>query len=261
MACSVLDFLDVTELAGDPISAEQLDRMVHRYDWAAGFCREKDVAEVACGTGPGLGLLALVARSLEAGDFSAPMLDRVRVHYGDRVPLQRFDASKMPYADVSKDVLIIFEAIYYLSSTEDFVEECRRVLRPRGHLLIVTANKDLSDFNPSPHSYTYYGVMELESVLRSKGFSAEYFGYISVSEISLKQRILRPVKQMAVKLGLMPKTMVGKKLLKKLMFGDLVKMPAEITEQHLQSYVPPKKLEIARNTTHKVIYCAATKQD
>ena len=104
-------------------------------------------------------------------------------------------------------------------------------------------------------------MVELESVLRSKGFSADCFGYSSVSEISLRQRILRPVKQMAVKFGLMPKTMAGKKLLKKLVFGGLVKMPAEITEQHRQSYVPPEKLEIATNTTHKVIYCAATKQD
>ena len=101
--------------------------------------------------------------------------------------------------------------------------------------------------------------MELESALRAKGLIAEYFGYISVSNISLRQRVLRPVKQIAVKLGLMPKTMDGKKLLKRLVFGDLVEMPAEITEQHFLSYVPPDKLETARNRTHKVIYCVAKK--
>ena len=117
------------------------------------------------------------------------------------------------------------------------------------------------DFNPSPHSHDYYGVMELESVLNAKGFSSEYYGYMAVSETSSKQRILRPVKQMAVRFGLMPKTMAGKKLLKKLMFGGLVEMPAEVAEQHLQSYVTPEKIQIAKNTTHKVIYCAAKKQD
>ena len=178
-------------------------------------------------------------------------------HYGDRINIECFDALKMPWGDATKDIVIIFEAIYYLPSFPDFLNECLRVLRPGGSVLIATANKDLSDFSPSSHSRTYYGVVELELVLRSKGFSTEYFGFISISHISIRQRILRPVKQMAVKLGLMPKTMTGKKLLKKLVFGELVEMPVEITEQHLQSYVPPEKLEIARNTTHKVIYCVA----
>ena len=64
----------------------------------------------------------------------------------------------------------------------------------------------------------------------------------------------------AVQLGLMPKTMAGKKYLKKLVFGNLVEMPAEITEQHVGSFVPPENLDIKKNTTHKVVYCAATKQ-
>jgi SAM-dependent methyltransferase len=166
----------------------------------------------------------------------------------------------MPWADASKDVVIIFEAIYYLESFAEFLDECLRVLRPDGMLLIATANKDLADFNPSPHSHDYYGVVELEAVLGAKGFSSEYFGYIAVVETSLRQRILRPVKQLAVKAGLMPKTMAGKKLLKKLVFGGLVEMPAEITEQHLRSYVPPEEIEIIENATHKVIYCAAKRR-
>ena len=40
---------------------------------------------------------------------------------------------------------------------------------------------------------------------------------------------------------------------------DEVGSRAEISEEHLQSYKPPVKLEIATNTTHKVIYCAATR--
>lgn len=57
------DFLDVTELRGSAISAEQLDRLINRYTWAATYCQGKDVIEVACGAGPGLGLLADVPRS------------------------------------------------------------------------------------------------------------------------------------------------------------------------------------------------------
>ena len=251
----------MSELSGTEVPQEQVDRISNRYGWAAGYCRGKDVVEVACGTGQGLAYLNRHARSVEAGDISQPIVDLANAHYGDRINIGCFDARRTPWGDTSKDVIVIFEAVYYLESFPEFLDECLRLLRPGGMVLVATANKDLSDFNPSPYSHTYYGVVELESVLRSNGFSAEYFGYLSVSEISLRQRILRPAKQMAVKLGLMPKTMAGKKLLKKLVYGDLVEMPAEITEEHLQSYVPPEILRIAKNTTHKVIYCAATKQD
>jgi len=251
------DFLSVSELSGADVTQEQVDRMGHRYAWAREYCTDNDVVEVACGTGHGLGFLEFKARSVEGGDVSPAMVDRGIAHYGDRIDIGCFDAREMPWADASKDVVIILEAIYYLPSFPEFVEECLRVLRPGGKLLIATANKDLSDFNPSPYSHTYYGVVELDSELGKKGFSAEYFGYMSVSGVSARQRLLRPIKQFAVKLGLMPKTMAGKKLLKKLVFGKLVEMPAEFTEQHVQSYVPPEKLEIVRNSTHKVIYCAA----
>ena len=192
-------------------------------------------------------------------DAQQAIVDLANAHYGDRVKIGCFDALQMPWDDASKDVVIIYEAIYYLPSFPDFLDECLRVLRPRGNLLIATANKDLSDFNPSPHSHSYYGVVELESVLNSKGFESAFYGYMTAVGTSVRQKRLRPIKQLAVNLGLMPKTMAGKKLLKKLVFGGLVKMPAEISEQHLQSYQPPEKLEIAKNTTHKVIYCAATR--
>ncbi len=249
--------MSVTELSGTDVTQEQVDRISHRYRWAAEYCRDKDVVEVACGTGQGLGYLASKARSVAAGDISQPIVDRARAHYADRYDIGCFDALNMPWENSTRDVVIIFEAIYYLPDFPRFLDECCRVLRPGGVLLIATANKDLSDFNPSPHSQTYYGVVELNSVLGSRGFSASYFGYISVLDVSIRQRVLRPIKQLAVKLGLMPKTMAGKKLLKKLVFGGLVAMPAEITEEHVHSYVPPEKLLVEKDSKHKVIYCAA----
>lgn len=252
------DFLDVTELAGTPISGEQLKRLAHRYVWASHYCREQRVAEIACGTGPGLGLLHRVAASLEAGDCSEPMLDRVRRHYGNRIPIERFDAARMPYADSSKDVLIIFEAIYYLADVDRFITECKRVLAPGGRVLVATANKDLSDFNPSPHSRSYLGVKELAAAFAAHGFSVRCFGYLPVDSVSMRQRLLRPVKRLAVSLHLMPRTMRGKQLLKTIVFGRPVTMPAEI-DAGTVAYAPPAELALERpDCRHKVIYCVAT---
>lgn len=251
------EFSTVTELAGDDVSREQVERICHRYYWAGRQSAGQDVVEVACGSGQGLGYLAAIAKSLEAGDYDPKILAIAQAHYSDRIALQQFDAQNMPYADNSKDVIIIFEALYYIPAAAKFVAECRRVLRPGGRVLIATANKDLYDFNPSPFTFEYHGIVELEQLFAVQGFAAECFGYMPVGEVSLRQRILRPVKKLAVTLGLMPKTTQGKKLLKKLVFGGLVKMPAEITAG-MYPYEEPRRLPAATpDRDHKVIYCAA----
>lgn len=253
------DYLSVTELAGDDVTSEQVERICHRYYWAGKYCIDKDVLEVACGTGQGIGYLAGLARSVKAGDYTAEMLDIARNHYKDRFDFLQFDAQEMPFEDQCFDVVIIFEASYYLPDAERFVAECARVLRPNGVVLLATANKDLFDFNPSPYSHVYHGTEELQQLFAKEGFSTECFGYMPVEALSLKQKILRPVKKFAVEMGLIPKTMAGKKLLKKLVFGGLISMPAEIRPE-MYDYKEPEKLDCALpDTRHKVIYCAARK--
>ncbi len=98
------NFTDVTELSGDEVSTEQVERIAHRYIWAADYCRNKDVAEVACGTGQGLGILDDVSKTLKAGDFSQEILNLARKHYCDRVKLERFDAQNMPYEEGEEEL-------------------------------------------------------------------------------------------------------------------------------------------------------------
>lgn len=255
------DFLEVTELAGDDVSQEQVDRICHRYYWAGSYCAGKDVLEAACGTGQGLGYLAGCARSVKAGDYSEKIAQIAQSTYADRLDICCFDAQEMPFEDSSLDVVILFEAIYYLPSAEKFVEECRRVLRPGGQVLVATANKDLYDFNPSPHSYNYYGTIELAELFGSRGFSVECFAAWPLEKVSVRQRILRPVKKLAVTLNLVPKSMAGKKLLKRLVFGGLVPMPSEVCEG-MSCYEPPVSVPSDMpDRTHKVLYCAATLRD
>jgi len=249
----------VTELAGDMVTQEQINRMCHRYYWAKNYCANKDVVEAGCGTGQGLNYLYAVSNSLAAGDYSGEILNAAKENCTHKIDLQQFDAQKMPYPDNSKDVIILFEALYYIPDATLFVSECQRVLREKGVVLIATANKDLYDFNPSPHSYKYYGVKELGEIFSSHGFDAEIFGYLDTSKITLRQRILRPLKKIIVMLGLMPKTMTGKKILKRLVFGELVRMPKSISPDMIE-YSSPTKIEdiTVADCKYKVIYCAAS---
>lgn len=252
------NFFTVTEMAGTAVSQEQIDRLVSRYFWAAHYCAGKDVVEAACGSGVGLGVLTSASRSLEAGDFSSGILAVVRKNYGSRINLYEFDAQEMPFKDCSKDVIILFEAIYYLPEPERFFRECARVLRPRGQVLISTANRDLWDFHPSPYSHRYFNMAELNDHFGRIGFECEAFGFQPITEAPLRQRILRPVKRIASSAGLMPRTMHGKRWLKRIIFGNEVAIPAEI-DASTGKYVPPTPIPCEIDRVHKVLYCAATR--
>jgi len=252
------DYLTVTELAGDQVSQEQVERMSHRYWWASELSRGKVVLEAACGTGQGLGLLGDVASALFAGDFSLPMLRIAGRHYGRGARLVQLDAQRLPFAQHSLDVVILLEALYYLPSAASFVAECRRVLRAGGKVLTATANKDLFDFSPSAFSHTYYGVVELHQLFYDHGFSVECFGAWPVRQVSLRQRLTRPIKKAAVRLRLIPRTMAGKKWLKRLVFGRLVDMPPELRSGNGASHLPVPLPAAVPDRLHKVIYCAAT---
>lgn len=255
------DFSSVTELAGDEVTQEQVERLTHRYLWAGAYCDGRDVLEVACGSGQGLGHLAARARRLWAGDLTSRLVRDAHRHYGDRVALLELDAQRLPFPDACLDVVILFEAIYYLPSAAAFAAECRRVLRPGGHVLIASANPDLWDFNPSPHSMGYYGVAELGRLFGEAGFACRFFGHLPVDAVSFRQRLFRPIKKVAAALGLIPKTMAGKKLLKRLVFGGLVAMPAEIGPQ-TAVYAPPVPLPTGLpDRRFKVIYAAAAKTE
>jgi SAM-dependent methyltransferase len=251
------DFLSVTEVAGDCVTVEQIDRAYQRYYWAGDHCRGKDVLEAACGTGQGAGYLAGLAKSYRAGDYSGKTLEIARRHYGDRIGFLRFDAQEMPFRGDSFDVVVLFEAIYYLPSVARFLAECRRVLRPGGKLLVVTANKDLYDFHPSPYSVAYYGVREMGEILEGNGFDPVFFGNSPLGEMPLRQKVLRPVKKCVVSLGLMPKTMEGKKFLKRIVFGSLAPMPPEILPGADLRAEPTPLPPGLPDRSHKVLFCAA----
>ena len=252
------NFQTVTEMPGDPVSRIQITRLLSRYGWAADYCHNKDVVEAGCGAGPGLGLLDQTARTLEAGDYCEPILERARVHYGTRIPLTCFDALKMPFANASKDIVVLFEAIYYLPSARDFVVECKRVLRPGGKVLLATANKDLWDFHPSAYSVQYFGVPDLRELFGDSGFSTEFFGFERAGQPSIRAKVLRLIKRIAVASRIMPRTMAGKRWLKRMVFGAPVPMPNELVRAANMPPDPVLLADSSPDTVHRIIYCAAT---
>jgi SAM-dependent methyltransferase len=254
-----IDYTQVTEVTGEAVSREQIERMLTRYHWARSYCQNREVLELACGSGQGLGYIARAAKKMVGGDYSPPLLQVARNHYQGRIPLLRLDAQTIPFRDQSFDVVLLYEAIYYLQDREAFARECYRVLRPEGLLLLCTANKDLPDFNPSPYSFFYPNPPDFVHLLRPLGFQVECFADSPVDYGNRKQKFLSGIKRTMVRFDLMPKTMAGKKIFKRLVFGKLVPLPPELGED-LGSPQPPKPIACDRkDTTHKVILALARK--
>ena len=128
-------------------------------------------------------------------------------------------------------------------------------------VLVTNAHSDLFDFNPSPHSFVYHGARELAELFTSAEFDVEMFGSTPIAKVGLKQKLLRPIKKLVISANLMPKTMAGKRILKRLVFGTPVAMPAEVTA-NMAEIETPVALPVGKSTTDfKVIYCAARMRD
>lgn len=230
--------------------------MVTRYEFAARRATGRDLLEVACGAGQGLGLLATRASSVAGGDFTERLVRVAKAHYGSRVPVLRLDAHALPYADGSIDVVLLYEAIYYLRNPERFFAECRRILRPGGEVIVCSANPELDDFHPSPHSVRYHSARELAELLRSAGFRAQTLGAFAVTRRGWKSRVRRNLKRFATALHLVPRTMRGKELLKRIFYGRLVAMPRELEPTSAGNYEPPVEIDATEGPvlSHRVIY-------
>lgn len=221
-------FETVTELPGAPANAEQIAMLYTRYAWAGELARGKDVLEVACGSGIGLGHLAARAKRVVGGDYDPKLAEMARRQYGGRIEVQNMDAHALPFPDAAFDMVLLFEAIYYLERPGSFVREARRVLRPGGSLLICSANCERPDFNASPYSVHYFSARALRELLEQNGMRAKIYAGFPHDPQGWANHIRQTCRAAAVKLRLIPQTMKWKARVKRLFFGKLQHLPAAL---------------------------------
>jgi ubiquinone/menaquinone biosynthesis C-methylase UbiE len=249
-----MGYITVTEIPGNRASKENISMLYARYKWASRFIQEKDILEVACGAGIGLGYLAKKAKKVIGSDYDLNLVKIAKNYYKDRIDIFQSDAQYLPFKDNTFDVVILFEAIYYLPHPEKFLDESKRVLRENGIVLICTVNKDWKGFNPSSFSVKYFSVPELFKLLEMKNFEVELFGNFPADTISFMDKCKLFARKMAVSLHIMPKTMKGKEKLKRIFYGRLVDLPDEIKDEETEN--PPFEPidKTISNQKCKVIY-------
>jgi ubiquinone/menaquinone biosynthesis C-methylase UbiE len=150
--------LRVTEHILDPkqaASAKQFERQSDRYGKSHILANTEDVAaalkgitvpvggvalDVATGGGHTALWLARQGWKVTAGDIAPRMLKntaKLCAEAGMSIETRLFPAEKMPFAAGSFDLVTARVAPHHFSSPEQFIGEVARVLKPRGHFLLI----------------------------------------------------------------------------------------------------------------------------
>lgn len=115
-----------------------------RYEFAAGYSRDREVADVACGTGYGCRTMAARGLPLWVRGFdSCPeaVAYATRRYSSERVRFSVADAASLPLADGDVDLVTSFETIEHVTSDSAVMDEFARILRPGGKLICSTPNR------------------------------------------------------------------------------------------------------------------------
>ena len=231
-------FAELTERPNMMATRQQLSMLSTRYNLAASMSAKKDVLEVACGPAIGLGMLQETDAHVIGGDYSRILLKEGRNHYQENIPLLQLDAEHLPFKNDSFDLIILFEAIYYLPNPVLFFAEAERTLRKDGTIIICSANKERPGFVPSPHAKNYYSGKELYSLLSNQHFAVNLLAGFPISTNRFIDLTRNTIRTFLRSLNLIPKTLKGRELLKRIAYGKLQKIGPEIDKNVL----PPELL-------------------
>lgn len=148
-----------------------------RYIFASRFVKDKDVLDVACGTGIGTHyLLKAGARSCTGLDIDGQVIDYAKTIYKG-CEFAQGDATNVCASDCCVDIVVSFETIEHIKDHGKFLSECHRILRPGGILICSTPNRTMSRWAPeNPHHVREFTVTEFRDVLEAVFSDIKLFG-------------------------------------------------------------------------------------
>ncbi|TDG35306.1 SAM-dependent methyltransferase [Pedobacter changchengzhani] len=115
---------------------------LHRYAIAIELTKNKVVLDIACGEGYGSNLLAESAKYVHGVDISPITIDKAQKKYlKSNLKFSCGSTSAIPLENQSIDVVVSFETIEHHDQHEQMMLEIKRVLKPKGLLIISSPDK------------------------------------------------------------------------------------------------------------------------
>lgn len=206
--------------------------MIHtRYRYASELARGCRVLEIACAAGVGFGMIDRHAAQVVGGDVELALLQRARQHYGNRYPLVQFTAERLPFRAATFDLVLFFEATYYVPDVDRAFDEVARILAAVGTVVFVNANPERAGFVRSPHAVKYHTAAEFREALENRGFEVEMHALFPLErDTGLRGVAVRVARTVLKGLGLVPRSLKSRAALKRVAFGTLVRVPAAIDD-------------------------------
>lgn len=171
-------------------------KLIHAVPGVHSARQGRDLLDIGCGTGANLPMLARevgVKGSVTALDYS-PLALQFAAHElnhlpeeSKRITLLRGDATRLPFADNSFDLVTMLDVLEHVEDDLAAVREISRVLRPGGaFVLSVPAYQKLwSAHDEALHHFRRYEYADLQSVLHQGG--------LQVRRISFAMSVMPPI--------------------------------------------------------------------
>ncbi len=142
------------------------DEHMVRYRFVAPLVKNKNVLDIACGSGYGAALLQKAgAASVLGVDLDEAAIAEAKRQYPE-IEFKAGDAGKLDFADESIDVITSFETIEHLPDISSYLSELSRVIKADGLVCISTPNIKVFG-QKNPFHIKEFTKDEFESVLRS----------------------------------------------------------------------------------------------
>lgn len=168
-----------------------------RYQFAGNYVKDEIVLDVACGSGFGAKILEQKgAKFIHAVDISPEAIELANKHYAsDSISFKVGDVKDLDFPADFFDLICCFETIEHIQDVDIALSELRRVLKPKGHLMISSPNRPLTSpgkfLKDTPDNVFHTNEYSLGEIL---GLLSRYFEIQAVNgQRGINRFLLLPV--------------------------------------------------------------------
>lgn len=179
-------------LPGIPEENYWFQRHVAAYRFAAEQVRGMRVLDAGCGEGYGAAILAGTAAEVVGVDRDGGVVRHASSRYPG-VSFEVGDLTAIPFPGRSFDVVAALQVIEHLERPREFLDECARVLKPGGLLILSTPNQ--LTFSPrgvrNPFHTFEFSPGELRAILEGRFTVRLMAGTFHGGRIAAVERVIR----------------------------------------------------------------------